>query len=111
MSEAGAFHAGGHSRRGHLVAYTARFGERKSVASRWAGQTSNLVGVASNPWWVRLPYSSASTSRSDVLAVRREAPPAQLIDEGASGVPGEAGESHNAKGQRDAPVPSCSPSH
>jgi hypothetical protein len=40
----------------------------KSVVSRWAGQTSNLVGVASNPWWVRLPYSSAN-QRDALLAV------------------------------------------
>ena len=32
---------------------------RKSDVTRWSGQTSNLDGVASNPGWVRLPYSSA----------------------------------------------------
>jgi hypothetical protein len=82
---------------------------RKSVVSRWAGQTSNLVGVASNPWWVRLPYSSAET-RSACFGEMAHARHREDHNERAQGPRLRRGSSYSPAGQRVALAPRAPPS-
>jgi hypothetical protein len=55
----------------------------KSTDSWWSGRTSNPAGVASNPWWVRLPRSSALSldivRPRDVFGTRMNGVPAKYF--------------------------------
>lgn len=73
---------------------------RKSHVTRWSDWTSNPGGVASNPGWVRLPYSSAMNSAVPSSWRRRQTPAREVDNEGGSAGPLVRPEPRGGPGRR-----------